>query len=57
MEPRRRPAGHHRPQPQLEHTYIDGHQGLGFNRFDGTPAPFPAGAKLFEFVGWEQANR
>ncbi|MGD0553728.1 MAG: SAM-dependent methyltransferase [Streptosporangiaceae bacterium] len=42
---------------ELEHTYIDGHQGLGFNRFDGTPAPFPAGAKLFEFVGWEQANR
>jgi hypothetical protein len=42
---------------ELEHTYIDGHQGLGFHRFDGTPTPFPAGAKLFEFVGWEQANR
>ena len=42
---------------ELEHTYIDGHQGLGFHRFDGTPAPFPAGEKLFEFVGWEQANR
>ena len=42
---------------ELEHTYIDGRQGLGFHRFDGTPAPFPAGEKLFEFVGWEQANR
>jgi hypothetical protein len=42
---------------ELEHTYIDGQQGLGFHRFDGTPAPFPAGEKLFEFVGWEQANR
>lgn len=42
---------------ELEHTYIDGSQGLGFHRFDGTPAPFPAGEKLFEFVGWEQANR
>jgi hypothetical protein len=42
---------------ELEHTYIDGRQGLGFHRFDGTPAPFPAGEKLFEFTGWEQANR
>jgi hypothetical protein len=42
---------------ELEHTYIEGRQGLGFHRFDGTPAPFPAGEKLFEFVGWERANR
>ena len=42
---------------ELEHTYVDGHQGLGLNRFDGTPAPFPAGEKLFEFVGWRRANR
>lgn len=41
---------------EIEHTYIDGRQGLGFHRFDGTPAPFPAGEQLFTFVGWEQAN-
>jgi hypothetical protein len=41
---------------ELEHTYVDGHQGLGFHRFDGTPAPFPAGEKLFEFVGWNRAQ-
>jgi hypothetical protein len=41
---------------ELDHTYIDGHQGLGFHRFDGTPASFPDGADLFEFVGWERAN-
>jgi hypothetical protein len=41
---------------ELEHTYIDGGQGLGFHRFDGARAPFPSGQKLFEFVGWEQAN-
>jgi hypothetical protein len=35
---------------ELEHTYIDNWQGLGFHRFDGTAAPFPAGEKLFEFV-------
>lgn len=42
---------------ELEHTYIDGRQGLGFHRFSGTPAPFPAKEKLFEFIGWERANR
>jgi hypothetical protein len=41
---------------ELDHTYIDGRQGLGFHRFDGTPAPFPDGADLFEFLGWQRAN-
>lgn len=41
---------------ELEHLYIDGHQGMGLHRFKGTPAPFPDGAQLFEFLGWERAN-
>lgn len=41
---------------ELEHVYIDGQQGLGFHQFNGAQAPFPAGQKMFDFVGWERAN-